>query len=61
MDISVLAFVIATANLAVLTAGAGLAVYRTARPNRHTPERGHDRRSYDRRGHDRRAQSAREA
>lgn len=45
MEISLLAFVIATANFAVLTAGAGLAVYRMARLTRNTPERTQDRRS----------------
>ena len=46
MDITILAFVVATAKLAVLAAGAGIAVYRTARMHRHLPERTRDRRAH---------------
>lgn len=45
MEITLLAFVVATANLAVLAAVAVVAVYRTARMHRHVPERPRERRA----------------
>jgi hypothetical protein len=45
MDITLLALVVATANLVVLAAGAVVAICRTARMQRHVPERRRDRRT----------------